>query len=110
MQMALEQRDLDSIDRLLKSHLEPIWEYVKANIDEMKADLVSMRKDIGELKTGFVSMRKDIDELKTGFVLMRKDVDEMKGDLALLARLNQLDEIRKDARLRVLYASDTKEA
>jgi hypothetical protein len=76
--MALEQRDLDSIDRLLKSHLEPI----RKNIDKIEMDIVSMRKDI----------------------------DEMKGDLSLLARLNQLDEIRKDARLRVLYTSDTKEA
>lgn len=61
--MALEQNDLDSIDQLLKSRLEPI----------------------------------------------QKELNDMKKDLALLARLNQRDEIRKDSRLKVLY-NDSQEA
>jgi len=127
--MALEQKDLDSIDQLLKSLLEPIWK----DIDEMKEDLEAlgpmrkdldemkealealepMRRDIDEIKADFVPIRKDIDEMKEALGALepiRKDINEMKGDLALLARLNQLDEIRKDARLRVLYSVDTKEA
>ena len=34
---------------------------------------------------------------------IREDVASIKADVKLLASLNQLDEIRKDARLRKLY-------
>ena len=50
------------------------------------------------LKTDVVGLKKDMTEVK-------KDVSEMKGDLRLLANLNQLDEIKKDKRLRGLYST-----
>lgn len=41
---------------------------------------------------------------------IQEDISTMKADLRVIARLNQLDEIRKDARLKVLYADDQQHA
>lgn len=37
---------------------------------------------------------------------IRNDLKSMKADIKLLATLNQLDEIKKDSRLRVLYSQE----
>jgi hypothetical protein len=37
---------------------------------------------------------------------IKDDIKEMKADLNLLSRLNQLDDIRKEPRLRKLYSTD----
>lgn len=41
---------------------------------------------------------------------IKQDISQMKRDISLLANLNQLDEIRKEPRLRALYNHDQEEA
>lgn len=41
---------------------------------------------------------------------LKSDVKEMKSDVKLLAKLNQLDDIRKNGRLMSLYREDKEEA
>ncbi len=41
---------------------------------------------------------------------IQKDIAAIKEDVNLLARLNQLDDIRKEPRLRKLYTDDQQEA
>lgn len=41
---------------------------------------------------------------------VKSDIKEMKSDVKLLAKLNQLDAIRKDGRLMQLYKEDKEEA
>jgi hypothetical protein len=47
-------------------------------------------------------MREELEAIKL-------DIKAMKSDLSLLAKINQLDDIRKDSRLRVLYKEDHQE-
>ena len=41
---------------------------------------------------------------------IKKDLAQIKSDLSMIAKLNQLDEIRKEPRLRKLYNDDQIEA
>lgn len=41
---------------------------------------------------------------------IKSDIKEMKSDVKLLAKLNQLDDIRKNGRLMALYKEDKEEA
>ena len=76
---------------LAKEDLVAIEQIVTWNLDKsLDKALHPLKKDVSELK-------KDVSELK-------KDVAEMKVDLRLLATINQLDEIKKDKRLRGLYS------
>lgn len=80
--MPLVKEDLTAIDQIVSRNLQP----VKKDLAEVKKDLIELKKDVTEMK---------------------KEVTEMKVDLRLLATLNQLDEIKKDKRLRGLYTPQT---
>lgn len=85
--MALDTKDLVAIEEIVSRQIET---KVPAIIDEripaiVEAKLASIKTDIAELK---------------------RDVSEMKKDVAILATLNQLEDIKKDPRLRVLYKTD----
>ena len=83
---------------LAKEDLLAIEQIVARNIDKsLDKALHPLKKDVSELKRDVSELKKDVSELK-------KDVAEMKVDLRLLATINQLDEIKKDKRLRGLYS------
>jgi len=41
---------------------------------------------------------------------IKKDISQIKSDLSLISKLNQIDDIRKEPRLRKLYNDDQIEA
>ena len=79
--MPLDQKDLDAISAIVAKQLQPV-----------KEEIVSIKSDVQALKVDVKSIKDDI--------------KVMKEDLNLLARLNQLDDIRKEPRLRKLYSTD----
>jgi 3-dehydroquinate dehydratase len=44
-----------------------------------------------------------LDPIKNDVHQIKKDIHQMKKDIKILATINQLDQIKKDSRLRVLY-------
>ncbi len=48
--------------------------------------------------------------IKSELTEVKADIKSMKADLALLSKINQLDEIRKNGRLMSLYKEDKEEA
>jgi hypothetical protein len=64
-----------------------------------KVDLITIERIVKEcLEKSLKQINVDVKEMKT-------DVKEMKDDLRLLATINQLEEIKKDGRLRSLYVN-----
>ncbi len=61
---------------------------------------MALSKD--DLKAIEQIVEKNLKEIKT-------DLKVMKADVKLLAALNQLDEIKKDSRLRVLYNKEERQ-
>jgi hypothetical protein len=55
------------------------------------------------MKSDISALKSDISALKKDMIDVKKDVAEMKKDVAIPATLNQLEDIKKDPRLRVLY-------
>lgn len=53
--------------------------------------------------TLLLDIQKQIAVLQEEFKEMKSDIKEMKSDVKLLATLNQLDQIKKEPRLRALY-------
>jgi len=60
---------------------------VKNDIVEMKADIVEVKNDIVEMKTDIVEMKSDIVEVKTDMLRARRDIAELKYNM---------DEMRDD--------------
>lgn len=48
--------------------------------------------------------------LDTKLEPIKKDISQIKSDLSLISKLNQIDDIRKEPRLRKLYNDDQIEA
>jgi hypothetical protein len=72
-----------------------------------KHSMTLTREDLEAIKTVIIEpLQADLRILQTDINAIREDIREMKSDLNLLARLNQLDDIRKEPRLRKLYSTD----
>jgi hypothetical protein len=69
----------------------------------MPLDQKDLTAITGAIATQLEPIKKDIARIKKDVEQIKADIVFMKEDLSLLAKLNQLDLIRKDARLRNLY-------
>jgi prefoldin subunit 5 len=63
-------------------------------------------EDLEAIKTIIQPLQTNLRTLQTDISAIKEDIKAMKSDLNLLARLNQLDDIRKEPRLRKLYSTD----
>ena len=84
-EMALTRDDLQAIEQIFTGKLEPVEE-----------DLKGIKSEVNGIKLEMKTIREKLEPIEA-------DLKEMKIDLKFLAALNQLEEIKKDPRLKRLY-------
>lgn len=90
--MALTLDDLQAIEQIITRKLEPI-----------EADLTGIKTEVNEIKSEVKWIKLEVKIVAEKLEPIEADLKEMKIDLKFLAALNQLEEIKKDPRLKRLY-------
>jgi hypothetical protein len=102
--MTLTKEDLAAIEKVIDKAIKPVEGNVTALGKNFGDDLNLFRKEVTddlnlfrkEVSDDLILLRKEVtDDLN----LLKKDLVSIKEDVKLLAALNQLEAIRKDARL-----------
>lgn len=61
--MALEEKDLQAISRLLDCKFEKELRPIREDISELKEDVASLKEDVSSLKTKMDCMEKKVDDM-----------------------------------------------
>ncbi len=79
--MALTKEDLLAISQLLDAKLKTELQPIKEDIISMKKDIIAMKADIASTKEDVISMKADIASTKEDVISMKADIASTKEDI-----------------------------
>ena len=79
--MALTKEDLLAISQLLDAKLKTELQPIKEDIISMKKDIIAMKADIASTKEDVISMKADIASTKEDIITMKADIASTKEDI-----------------------------